>query len=249
MQDTTVVIEKGELKVTLVNNKPYDPNHWAGYSGISELYHTAQDSSIFMLNHAGFNLEFIVSGDSIADIFEPRHHPVELFYSGKDEVLLYQTPTPKSKVESLTTFKLTAPNYIDVTFRCIVHRSDYFKHGYAGLFWASYIDTPKNKKIYFKGLQSPDSTTRWIAASSGKHAGKGTHKGMIDQRNFYFAPNFNVRLFNAFSDYRYYLPFYYGRFHNMVIAFLFDSSEVIRFAQSPDGGQKPAGTGFSISDS
>ena len=61
---------------------------------------------------------------------------------------------------------------------------------------------------------------------------------MKDLYNFHFAPNFNVKLFNAFSDYRYELPFYYGRFHNMAIAYLFESSEVIRFAQSPDGGGK-----------
>ncbi len=59
-----------------------------------------------------------------------------------------------------------------------------------------------------------------------------------EKNGYFFASNFNVTLSNHFSDYKYSLPFYYGRFHNMVLAYLFDSSEseVIRFSQSPTGG-------------
>ena len=51
-QDTTVTLKNQNLKVTFVNNKAYYPSHWNGYSGVSELYHSAQDSSVFMINHA-----------------------------------------------------------------------------------------------------------------------------------------------------------------------------------------------------
>lgn len=235
-QDTTVTIKNQKLTVSFANNKAYSPSHWKGYSGISELYHSAQDSSVFMINHAGFNFEFIVSGDSLAQKFEPRRHSVELYSRSENEVMLYQSPTPQSQVESLTIFELVNDEFIDVTFRCVVHAGDFFKYGYAGLFWASYIDTPKDKNIYFKGFEKSETTAHWIKAISQRHGIKSTHKGENDEHDLYFAPNFNIKLFNSFSDYRYESPFYYGRFHNMVLAYLFDSLEVIRFAQSPTGG-------------
>ena len=67
---------------------------------------------------------------------------------------------------------------------------------------------------------------------------ESTHVGMNDSIELYFAPNFNARLVNHFSNYRYTLPFFFGRFHNMVLAYMFESSEVIRFSQSPTGGGK-----------
>jgi hypothetical protein len=118
----------------------------------------------------------------------------------------------------------------------VVHPGDFFRHGHAGLFWASYIDEPADKRIYFRGKRSGESTDGWIAAFSHKHGHESTHRGEHDELEAYFAPNFNARLANHFSDYRYTHPYYYGRFHNMVLAFLFDTSEVIRFSQSPDGG-------------
>ena len=60
--------------------------------------------------------------------------------------------------------------------------------------------------------------------------------GINDSIEFYFAPNVNARLSSHFSNYRYALPFFFGQFHNMVLAYMFESSEVIRFSQSPTGG-------------
>ena len=52
----------------------------------------------------------------------------------------------------------------------------------------------------------------------------------------YLAPNFNATLASHFSEYRYDRPFYYGRFHNMVLAYMFRPETGIRFSQSPTGG-------------
>ncbi len=235
-QKNMITIENGNLKAVFVNNTKAGPVHEAGYNGIAELYHSEEDSNIFVPFYSGFNLEFIFGGDSLARLFEPRKHPMTLFRKSDNEVLLYQEPTPLSGVESLTEFKVVNPHYIDITFRCKFHNEHFFQHGYAGLFWASYINKPEDKKIYFRGMEENKTDTAWIAAYSEKHGLHSTHRNIQDDYDLFFAGNFNVRLANHYSVYRYALPFYFGRFHKMVLAYFFESNEIIRFSQSPDGG-------------
>jgi len=235
-QEDAITIKNGNLMVTFIDNKKYGEHHRAGYNGIAELFHAVQDSAVFVPFYAGFNLEHIFGGDSLSELFEPRKHPMMLFRKSENEVLLYQEPTPISAVESLTAFKVTAPHYIDITFQCIFHNVDFFQHNYAGLFWASYINQPTDRKIYFMGTPQDHSEISWIEAFSAKHGLKSTHKHIEDDQNFYFADNFNATLASHFSDYRFSSPFYFGKFHNMVFAYLFDSNEIIRFSQSPTGG-------------
>ncbi len=238
VQNNNITLKNSDLEATFVDNQSFGSEHKPGYNGIAKLFHSAQDSSPFVPFYAGFNLEHIFGGDSLVQLFEPRKNPMSLYRKSENEVLLYQAPTPLSGMESLTSFKLTETNYIDITFRCIIHNIEFFKHDYVGLFWASYINAPKGKEINFLGLEKGDTAKKWILAYSEKHGKKSTHISIDDENDFFFASNFNVTLSNHFSDYKYSLPFYYGRFHNMVLAYLFDSSEseVIRFSQSPTGG-------------
>ena len=224
------------LNVVFVDNDAFGEQHRAGYNGIAELTHNAQDSSVFVPNYAGFNLEHIFGGDSLTELFEPRKHPMELYRISENEVLLYQSPTPLSSVESQTVFRLTDSHYIDITFRFIVHDQKFFNHGYAGLFWASYIDAPSDKKIYFLGSEGDADSPGWISAYSDEHGLKSTHVGKNEKGPIYFAPDFNATLASHFSDYTYDQAFYYGRFHNMVLAYMFRSERGIRFSQSPTGG-------------
>ena len=232
----SIFLETGELKATIVDNEAFGEKHRAGYNGLAELYHLAQDSTPFVSLYAGFNLEHIFGGDSLESLFEPREHPMSLYQPSENSALLYQSPTPLSNVESLTEFRFEAPHYIDVTFRCRLRSDKFFKHNYAGLFWASYIDSPEDKKIYFLGKTSTGDTARWIDAYSERHGEKSTHTGIGEAHEFYFAPNFNARLASHFSGYHFIEPFYFGRFHNMVLVFMFDTDQVIRFSQSPTGG-------------
>jgi len=232
----TVTIENGNLKVVFIDNTDLPPNHKGGYNGIAELYHTDQDSTLFVPTYAGFNLEHVFSGDRLIQLFEPRVNPMTLYKKSESEVLLYQKAAPVSGAESLTEFKLVAPCYIDITFRCILHNKQYFSHGYAGFFWASYINNPPDRNIYFRGVTEGLSVENWISAFSEKHNLKSTHRGINDNYDFFFAPDCKVNLAKNFSGYRYSLPFYFGRFHNMVMAYFFDSGEVIRLTQSPTGG-------------
>lgn len=235
-QEKVVTLEAGNLKAVFVGNDASGKVHRAGYNGIAELYHRNEASSIFVPEYAGFNLEHIFGGDSLAQLFEPRLHPMRLFRGNENEVLLYQEATPLSHVESLTTFRITEPDYIDIIFECIIHDMEFFRHGYAGLFWASYIHKPEDKKIYFSGVAEGKQNPSWIAAYSEQHGVNSTHRSLQDRNNLYFAENFNARLANHFSGFRYQYPYYYGRFGNMALAYFFDTNEVIRFSQSPTGG-------------
>jgi hypothetical protein len=231
-----LTIENGNIKAVFVDNEEIKPDHRAGYNGIARLYHAEEDSLIFVPAFAGFNLEHIFAGDSLHQLFEPRLHPMTLFRKTDNEVLLYQDDTPLSGVESLTSFKVVAPHYIDITFTCVLHNKDFFKHGYAGFFWASYINKPADKKIYFKGAEKDSATNSLVGAWSEKHGVKSTHVRVGEDEELFFADNFNASLASHFSDYRYSEPYFFGRFGDMVLAYFFDAKEIIRFSQSPDGG-------------
>jgi hypothetical protein len=235
-QVLTATLETGSLRAVFVGNQAFGPHHMAGYNGIAELYHKSQDSNIFVPAYAGFNLEHIFSGDSLEEFYEPRVHPMALYIKNDSEVLLYQKQTPLSGVESLTEFKLVPPHYIDITFRCVLHNKKFFSHNYAGFFWASYIQKPMDKRIFFKGINENQTEEVWIPAYSEEHGNESTHRGIDDDLDLYFIPGFHIILANNFSDYRFSEPFYFGLFHNMGLAFLFDSDQIIRFTQSPSGG-------------
>lgn len=231
-----LTVEEGDLRAVFVDNTAVTPDHRAGYNGIAQLYHARQDSGVFVPAFAGFNLEHIFGGDSLHQLFEPRLHPMALFRKTENEVLLYQEPTPLSAVESLTSFKVVAPHYIDVTFECILHDVDFFPQGYAGIFWASYIQNPADKKIYFRGVDEKGSDARWVDAWSEEHGVSSTHRSVEDDHDFFFAEDFNASLASHFSDYRYTEPYFFGRYGHMMLGFMFDAAEVIRFSQSPTGG-------------
>ncbi|MFC2087735.1 hypothetical protein ACFLSA_06210 [Bacteroidota bacterium] len=235
----TVTLKKGDLQVSIKNNEhlynPFRKRDLLGLNGIIDLSHPAERVS--PISHTCINLEHIFAGDRLLDLFEPRTHYMSLLKGKDDEWQLYQSPTPISQVETLTSFKLTAPHYIDIKVKCMIHSDDFITHDYLGLFFASYIEAPEDKRIFFQGYEKGETTPKWIEAYSEKHGDKSTHIAKDDDKDaFYFAPDFNVKLANHFSEYKYDKPFYYGRFKNMVLAFLFDSSEIIRFSQSPTGG-------------
>ncbi|MDZ4707754.1 MAG: hypothetical protein SH818_05070 [Saprospiraceae bacterium] len=235
-KDQTIPLESGNLKAIFVDNSAFGAQHLAGYNGIASLRHIAEDSSLFAPRYAGINLEHIFGGDSLEELFEPRKHRMTLFRKSDTSVILYQEPTPISGVESLIEFTLVPANYIDVNFKCILHKASFFAHGYAGLFWASYIDRPLDKKIYFMGQKKSEKEATWIEAYSSLHGVSSTHRSIHDNLDLFFVENFNASLAKNYSDYHFVQPYYFGRFRNMVFAYMFESGKLIRFAQSPTGG-------------
>jgi hypothetical protein len=229
---TTIAV--GDLEVVFVDNGAFG-KHRAGYSGIASLTHKKEPGTIFVPAYAGFNLEHVFGGEMVMK-FEPRQHPMTLEKVSDRTILLRQAPTPVSAVESTTRFTVTAPHYIDIEFECIPHKLDFFKYGYMGLFWASYIHEPEDKSINFLGRDESGTELRWIAAFSKAHGDKSTHRHIKDRMNLAFPPDSQPLLVSDYSDYRYAEPFYYGRFRDMVFAYMWDRFAGIRFAQSPTGG-------------
>ena len=231
-----ITISAGDLAVTFADNSAYGEHHRAGYNGIAELRHKSQSETIFVPLYAGFNLEHIFGGDRLERLFEPRQHPMTLKKLSDRSVVLHQSPTPLSSVESTITFTVVAPHYVDIHYEVVAHKKDFFKHGYLGTFWASYINAPESKHVHFLGTEPGDDKPHWISAFSERHGFKSTHLPVGEKQDLFFAEDFNATLASHFSDCRFSQPFFYGRFRDMALIFMFDRSEGIRFSQSPTGG-------------
>lgn len=231
-----ITISAGDLTVTFADNTAFGEHHRAGYNGIAELRHKEQAENVFVPLYAGFNLEHIFGGDRLEQLFEPRNHPMTLKQVSDQTVVLHQSATPLSSVETTITFTVTPPHYIVIRVEHIAHKKDFFKHGYLGTFWASYINAPEDKHIYFVGSEPGNDKPHWISAFSEKHGFKSTHLPVGEKQDLFFAEDFNASLASHFSDYRFSQPFFYGRFRNMVLILMFDRSDGIRFSQSPTGG-------------
>lgn len=234
---TNVALESMDIRAVFVDNSAYGEYHLKGFNGVSELYHKSQDSTLFVPLFSGINLEHIFDGDSLVSVKEPRKELMTIKKLSDSKVMLHQPLTSISNVENWTVFEMVDPHYIDVDFSFIVHDPGMFNNGYVGFFWASYINLPKELGIYFKGKKDDNGARKWMYVYSKKHGEKGTILGENDPMNFYMAPNFNIDLATEFSEYKFSEPYYFGRFHNMVFAYLFPKPDqgVIRFAHSPSG--------------
>jgi hypothetical protein len=233
-----ITLKVGDLEATFADNEAFGTDHRNRYNGIAALTHHSATENLFVPAYAGFNLEHFFGGDFLEELFEPREHPMLLSQSDTYTVRLYQPATPRSKVETTHVFQMVPPHYIDVTVKICFHDLTPFRHGYAGLFWASYIHEPENRAVFFWGTSKDKPQPRWIEAFSETHGVKSSHLHFQDTFEPFYAPDFNATLANHFSDYRYLEPFYFGRSGQMVFAVFFDRVEGIRFSQSPTGGGK-----------
>lgn len=230
----------GDLTAVIGDNEAYDDRR-AGYSGIHRLVHrTLPERSLFGV--AGLNFEHIfdgeqdqlsLSGDRTV-FFEPRNHPMTLRRIADDEAELHQEPTPTYHLESWSRFKLMPPHYVDFTFRCKPHQHT-FRNGYIGLFWASYINAPEDKSIYFRDARG------WVQLCTQEHNNQSTVRHVADSVNLKFLDVPQQTLYKNLSPLRYAEPFYFGCFGTThVFILMFDRAEGIRFSHSPSSGGPPS---------
>lgn len=229
----------GDLTAVIGDNEKYGDQR-AGYNGIHRLTHRTEPTTLFVPGVAGMNLEHYfdgeqgIQGQGNPDVFfEPRRAPMTFARVSDAEAELYQPPTPTFRVESWTRFTLRAPHFIDFSFRFKAHQHA-FKHGYIGVFWASYINAPEDKSVYFRGGNT------WQQFCSQAHDLNSTVVHKDDEFQPTFAPDTRPALFKQLSPLRYDEPFYYGNFRNHVFILMFDRSEGIRFSHSPSGGGRNA---------
>lgn len=230
-------LRSGELTAVIGDNSAAG-EHRAGYNGVWSLRHATDGRSVFVPAVAGLNLEHIFTGGSLAEddvFFEPRRAPMRLQRISGSEAELHQPPTPTYHVESWTRFRLVAPHYLEMDFRCVAHRP-VFEQGYLALFWASYMNAPVDKSLYFLGGLEDGGGGLWTQFSPQWHGDQSTVRHREDRFEMPFADDGRTALFKNFSRVRYDEPFFYGNIDELSWAVLFDRSEGIRFTQSPSGG-------------
>jgi hypothetical protein len=145
------------------------------------------------------------------------------------EAELYQPPTPTFHLESWTRFALAAPHYVDMHFRCRATQHA-FRHGVIGLFWASYINAPDDRSIYFR------LNRRWQQLCTQAHNDDSTARHPADHITLRFAEGYPDALYRHLSPLRYDEPFYYGLYRGQAMILMFDRTAGIRFTHSPSGG-------------
>lgn len=230
----------GDLIAVIGDNAADEASrHRAGYNGLWTLTHTGGRRSFFVPGIAGLNLEHIVSGEGEEDkdvFFEPRRAPMTMRRLSDTAAELHQPPTPTFHLESWTRFELVAPHYVDMTFRCRATQH-VFPHGYIAIFWASYMNAPADKSLYFRGgWDDRGQVGLWQQFCSHRHNRDSTVRHRGDDYEMTFAEGAPDALYKNFSPLRYDEPFYYGNFDDFVVAYLFDRSDGIRFTHSPSGG-------------
>ena len=210
-------------------------DHRAGYNGVWSLTHRLEPANLFVPIVAGLNFEHIFDGDkrdldnSRKVFFEPRNAPMTFKKISDTEAELHQPPTPTYHLESWTRFRLVAPHYLDFSFRCRATQH-VFAHGYIGLFWASYINAPDDKSLYFRGGR------QWQQLCTQRHNDESTVRHKDDRIELKFSEGLGDALFKNYSPLRYDEPVYYGLFGKLIYILMFDRAEGIRFTHSPSGG-------------
>jgi hypothetical protein len=209
--------------------------HRAGYNGLWSLTHRSEPANLFVPSVAGLNFEHIFDGErrdrdgTQRIFFEPRHAPMALRRISAAEAELHQPPTPTFRLESWTRFHLVPPHYVDLSFRCRATQH-VFAHGTIGLFWASYINAPEDRSIYFRG------GGQWQQLCTQRHNDESTVRHRDDRIELRFADGYPDALYRHLSPLRFDEPFYYGLFRGHLYILMFDRTAGIRFTHSPSGG-------------
>lgn len=229
-------LKAGDL-TAIVGDNSTDGQHRSGYNGVWSLQHSAAKRSLFVPEVAGLNLEHIVTGEHLENgktFFEPRNSEMSLQQISESEAELHQPPTPTYHVESWTRFQLVAPHYLDMSFRCVAHKP-VFPRGYLALFWASYINAPADKSMYFLG-GAEGQKKLWSQFCTQWHNDQSTVRHRHDQFEMTFPDGSRDALFKSLSRFRFDEPLFYGNFDDLMWLILFDRTEGIRFTHSPSGG-------------
>ena len=231
-QETLTV---GDLTATVVDNAEHG-DHRAGYNGIASLKHRTGTRSLFVEKYAGLNFEHIFSGEGEEDrdvFFAPRVAPMHFKKLSDNAFELHQPPTAPWYLESWTKFQLIEPHYIDMTFTCRATQH-VFDHGYIGLFWASYINAPLDKSMYFWGAREGQEPI-WQQLHTHKHNDESTVRHKDDSFELKWAEGSRDALYKNYSPQRYHLPFFYGNFEDHTWGLMFDRHDGIRLTHSPSG--------------
>ncbi len=231
-------ISAGELTAVIGDNEAHDGQR-AGYNGVQSLVSAHRPGeNLFVPGIAGINLEHLLDGRDMPEpesYFEPRRHPMELEKVHEQSVILHQSATPTLRVQSMTTFTLREPHYLDIDLR-VVLRDDVLQNDYLLGFWASYINAPADRSMQFLGRPRIEAVGEaWAELCTEEHGAKSTVCSADVTPGL---PNSMSRpsLAYSYSDLAYTRPFFFGRRAGMVFALMFEKGHDVRFTHSPTGG-------------
>src|SRR5947208_14112 len=88
--------------------------------------------------------------------------------------------------------------------------NEHHRAGYIGLFWASYINAPDDKSMYFRHGRA------WQQLCTQRHNDESTVRHTDDKVDLRFHKDFPQCLFRNYSPLRFEEPFFYGNFRNHV---------------------------------
>ena len=193
---------------------------------------------MFVPAYAGLNLEHVFNGATEFTnreiFFEPRRAPMTFKKINDQQAELHQPATPNFHVESTTRFTLRAPWYLDLEFRCKPHQHVH-ERGWFGCFWASYINGPADKSLYFPGGWSKGDSL-WMQLCTQAHNDESTVLAHGDDFELTWEEGAHDALFKNFSRMRYTKPLYYGNVDGLVYIMMFKPGNGIRMTHSPSGG-------------
>jgi hypothetical protein len=231
------VMEVSRLQCTVGNNRALG-EHRVGYNGVFNLLSPDCRETPFVPYFSGLNLEHYFDGRPASDdrtvFFEPRSFPMEFRLINSRTAELRQAATPFYGVESTTRFELHDPYYLDMEFTCKPGKPN-LAGNFLGVFWASYINDPEDKSIHFLAAEATLEKPVWVQFLTQQHNRDSTVLNEADPATIKFDAT-NPTLWNNLSPLRYSVPFFYGRFRNMVLIFIFQPDARIRFSHSPSGG-------------
>lgn len=241
-QSNFATFQASEL-ICVIGNNAASGEHRQGYNGIFSLTTPTNRESVFVPRYAGINLEHFFDGRATSTrpevLFEPRYAPMLFRKLSDRSAELLQQPTPVFGVESRTSFELKDPYYINIKYQAVVHKEDY-EGGFLGIFWASYINAPLNKSVYFLSEGATMEAPRWVQFASQVHGRDSTVRSSSDNLDLALSDDRDA-LYSNISPLRYQIPFFYGHFGDMVLIYIFRPDPHLRFAHSPSGGSLTTG--------
>lgn len=229
------------------DNEPWGEQHGKRYNGVFLLEMPGMAATPFVASYAGLNLEhYFDLGPRNADdqvFFEPRRAPMTFTQLDAHSAELYQPTTRHYGVESWTRFEVKSPGRLDMRFKCVPHKAG-LEGGLLGVFWASYINAPMDKSMYFLAAGSSLDKPVWEQYVTQKHNRDSTVLSEKDTRVFNFGRKGDT-LYSNISPLQYSVPFYYGNHGDHVLIYIFEPAALIRFSHSPSGGgPTPAKDGY-----
>jgi len=231
-------VRAGDLTAVIGNNEAHEGQR-AGYNGVQSLTSVhCPDESLFVPGIAGINLEHLLDGRDMPDqddYFEPRRAPMELEKLDVQSVRLHQDATPTLGVQSMASFSLRVPHYIDIDLRLVLRR-DTLAHDYLLAFYASYINGPEGLGMHFLGRAHDEPVGEgWLELNTPRHYETSTVCS-IDTAPELANEMSSESLAFSYSELAHTRPFFFGRRRNMVFAMMFEPGHDVRFTHSPSGG-------------